>query len=289
MRKLLPWFVLVLAAVVLPRLSLAAECTEISAVGTSIGASGSYCLSANMTAYSTSGNFISIGAGDVVLDCRGYTLHNTSIDPAGLGIGIWFSGLPNVTIRNCRITGGFMAGIYAYQNNGSYNFNQNISITGNSISGALWYGILAYGTDIDISDNRIHRIGGRASFAMGIRVGGSSQPGQSRSYRVEHNYITDVGSSVNNAYGIYGNNPVGSTFVDNTIIGTTSLAQGYLAYGIHLAGGEQNEIRGNHVIGSIQANDLGIFTPPATDNDCFHNYVRLSAATMNCIATQGNY
>jgi hypothetical protein len=143
MNKLLALVLLMCAASPSAR---AAECTEIGTVNTTISSPGNYCLSANLSANATSGSFITIASGDVTLDCRGYSLHNSSVASTGNAYGISFNGLGNVQVRNCRIIGGFAAGIYAYQNNGNSNTNQNLSFVGNTVSGALWYGILAYGT-----------------------------------------------------------------------------------------------------------------------------------------------
>jgi hypothetical protein len=222
MTRWLSALALSLLALALPSLARAAACTEVGTIDATLN-SGNYCLSANIVANRTSGTFISIANNNVVLDCRGYALINTATASTSEAYGIWFSSLDHVTIRNCRIIGGFVAGIYAYQNNGSYNLNHDIEISDNTISGAKWYGIVAYGTDISIRGNRVRDIGGRASFAMGIRVGGSALAGQPRFHQVVDNSIANVNSPVNNAYGIYSNNSESSRFTGNTIVRSTAV------------------------------------------------------------------
>jgi len=287
MNKLLLALALLLSAAFLPSTARAAECIEIGAINTTISSPGSYCLSANLSANATSGNFITISSGDVVFDCRGYTLRNSNFAANGAAYGIFMSSVSNVHVRNCRIVGGFLAGIYAYQNNGNPNASQNLSFVGNTISGAFWYGILAYGTDIEIRDNRIYHIGGRDSFAMGIRVGASTQPGESRFYVVEHNTISDVVSPTNNGYGIYANNSIDSLYVDNRIAGTVS-ASGYSRWAMRVNGSARNQVRGNHLVGTGSVWDVGVETSSATDA-CFGNFIRADLPTFNCSTTYGNY
>jgi parallel beta-helix repeat protein len=287
MNKWLLAIVLTLSAALLPTLARAAACTEVGAIDASLN-TGNYCLSANLVANRTSGEFIQIINNNVVLDCRGYALINTSTSTTGEAVGIRFSGLEHVTIRNCRIIGGFMAGIYAYQNNGSYNLNRDIEITGNTISGAKWYGILAYGTDITIRGNTVRDIGGRASFAMGIRVGGSALAGQPRFHVVADNTVANVTSPVNHAYGIYSNNSDSGRFTGNTIVRTTAVdTTSYLGQGIRVATGGDNQLADNHIVGSGKGNDIDIVGN--ADDACFHNFLRPTDSTLVCDATLGNY
>jgi len=284
MNKLLALFLLMCAASPSAR---AAECTEIGTVNTTISSPGNYCLSANLSANATSGSFITIASGDVTLDCRGYSLHNSSVASTGNAYGISFNGLGNVQVRNCRIIGGFAAGIYAYQNNGNSNTNQNLSFVGNTVSGALWYGILAYGTDIEIRGNRIHHVGGRDSFAMGIRVGASTLQGEPRFYDVEDNIVSDVASPSNNGYGIYANNSTGSIFAGNRVVGTVS-GPSYYRWAIRLTASTRNQIRDNHLVGTGSAWDVGVEGNSSTDA-CFDNFIRAETPAAGCSAFYGNF
>jgi len=286
MRHLLSACLLLLCSLALPSLSQAAECTEITNPYTQLGASGHYCLGANLAVTTTSMNVISITANDVDFDCRGYSIVNNSTDPTSDAVGVHIYNHRNVHVRNCHIQGGFMAGIYAYQDNGQANLNRNLSFAGNTISGTTWFGILAYGTDIEIRDNLIYDVGGRASFAMGIRVGSSILAGQRRSFMVRDNVIRSVASPVNYGYGIYANNANASTFTGNTITDTRGDAT-WFGYGIKIAQGGNNMLLRNQIIGYGDGYAVGIFAP-ATDA-CYENHIRADYKTLSCDASLGNY
>jgi nitrous oxidase accessory protein NosD len=285
MNKLLLLCALLLSAL-LPVSARAAECTEITTPNHFIENPGRYCLGADIV--SSTQTIVFINSSRVELDCRGYTMQSTNGNTTLNQYGVYVFNRYDVHVRNCHIAGGFAAGIYAYQDNGIANINQNMSFTGNTVTGTHWYGIFAYGTNIDVSRNQITRIGGRASFAMGIRVGGSTQAGQTRAFTVRDNVVRDVVSPVNNAYGIYANNANASAFTGNIIGGTDSVDDVYSDFGIKLAQGSDNRITGNQVHGSGNINAIGI---AATAGDaCFDNYLRgVNDATLGCNATLGNY
>jgi parallel beta-helix repeat protein len=287
MHRILLCFALLLSAAFAPSPARAAQCTEITSVGTTITGPGNFCLGNDLDAGTTTGSFINISVDNVVLDCRGYALRNLSTNPSGNAYGVIVVNRKNIHIRNCRITGGFAAGIYAYQDNGLANANRNIKITGNDVSGTYWYGIFAYGTDIEVSDNRVSDIGGRASFAMGIRVGASNVPGEGRLHVVRDNIVSNVVSPVNHAYGIYANNTQYSEFTGNNITGIRSVVyiDNWFGYGIRLAAGGYARVADNHIAGDGYS--VGI-QATATDA-CFHNYLRVDTSTVGCVTTPGNY
>jgi len=287
MNKLLLACILLLAAV-LPSPSRAAECTEVTAINYIVAGPGAYCLGNALSANTTSGFFVKIDADDVQLDCRGHSLHNANTSTNGNAYAIQLTNHRNVRIRNCLISGGFAAGIYVYQDNGMANQNSSIDISGNAVSGTYWYGIFAYGTGISIRDNRIDDIGGRASFAMGIRVGGSNVSGEPRFFVVDGNAISGVDSPGNNAYGIYANNADGSVITDNAIAGMRTHNGSYDAVGVSLLLAENTRITGNTITGTPAVEDIGIVAPAS--NACFDNLIRaVSTPTLSCDATHGNF
>jgi nitrous oxidase accessory protein NosD len=289
MKRILPAFALLLFALAFPAMVRAQDCTAIGGVGTNIDTPGNYCMVGDLVGSATSGSFIGINADNVLVDCRGFQLRNTTTPTYSNAYAISINGHRNVQVRNCRVTGGFAAGIYAYQDNGQANLNKNLKLTDNDIAGTFWYGILAYGTDIEIRGNRITGIGGRASFAMGIRVGGSNVAGEGRYHVVRDNIVSGVRSDVNNAYGIYGNNPVGSVFEQNTITGPFALSQAYKSYGVYLFAGDTNKIRANHIVLlRVQSNTLGVYTSTSED-ECYDNHIRGGTWLLNCQDAYGNY
>jgi hypothetical protein len=287
MRHLLLACLLLLSCLGLSSRANAAECTaEITNPYTQINAGGHYCLGANLVVNATSGSVVSITAYDVDLDCRGYSIINQSNDTTGDAVGIYMQMRRNVHVHNCHVRGAFSIGIDMTQTNSDPNQNQDVSVTDNTVSGATWIGILAYGTSIDIRNNLVYDIGGRASFAMGIRVGGSILAGQKHVYNVQGNVVRDVVSPVNYGYGIYANNAEASSFVDNKISGTTG-ADTWSDFGIKVAAGSKNKLTGNQISGGRPGYDVGISAPAA--DACYDNHIRADYKTVTCDNSLGNF
>ena len=287
MHKFLLTVALLLGAAFAPSAASAA-CIEISSLPTVIIDGGHYCLVGNHTVNSTSGNTITIGANNVQLDCGGHTIHNSATTPNGNANAIYLANRKHVDVKNCRITGGFAAGIYAYQNNGVANQNAYLRFTDNYIAGPYWYGILAYGSAIEIERNRIYDIGGRGSFAMGIRIGGSALAGQPRMFLLRENLVAGTTSPVNNAYGIYSDNSNAAIILNNAVQGTTAVSDSFDSWGIRMASGTYNRVTDNHIVGSGKANDVGIQSASETDA-CHDNYLRNEVTTLGCNASLGNF
>ena len=282
MKKLLLLPLLLLAATLLPSQARAA-CTEIASLPASLSAPGNYCLVGNHTVNMIAGNAIEIAANNVSLDCGGHTVTNTTTNAANNSYGIYLANRNNATIKNCRITGGFAIGIYAYQNNAAANQNHYITIKDNFIGGPYWYGILAYGSAIEIDGNRIYDIGGRTgSAAMGIRVG-ASNVSQSRFFLLRNNLVAGTNALPYNAYGIYSDNSSAGIFIENGVSGTT----GASSWGIRV-GGTYNRVTDNHIVGSGRAGDTGIQSTSSTDT-CHDNYIRAPTTTVGCDASLGNF
>jgi hypothetical protein len=283
MSKLLLSCLLLLAALGLSHAARAAECTEITTPVFTISAPGHYCVGADLVTAQTA---IAINASHVDLDCRGYSLRSTNTSPTLNSYGVYLTGQSDVHVHHCHISGGFAAGIYAYQDNGFVNVNQNLDFHDNTISGTYWFGVLAYGTDIVVRDNYIYRIGGRGSFAMGIRVGGSIQNTEPRSFVVRDNVIRDVTSPVNNSYGIYANNSNNGTYSGNTIT-APQFGSSMGDWGIKIAGGADNRITGNQVHGSSTHNAIGIEGVVSSDA-CYGNHIRAYVPVLGCDDSLGN-
>jgi hypothetical protein len=289
MNKLLMLCLLLVGgSLALPEDAHAASCVAITSLPATIPAGGVYCLVGNQSVAMTSGNAITVAADNVVLDCVDQTIDNTSTAPNGNAVGIYLGGRKHVEVRNCRITGGFATGIQAAQSNAAANQNAYLTFRHNYIAGPFWYGIFAYGSGIEITDNRIYDIGGRGSFAMGIRVGGSNLAGQPRFFLVRENLVAGTTSPVNNAYGIYSDNTNASIFLNNAVSGTTAINDAYDSWGFRVASGTYNRITDNHVVGSGKANDVGIQSASSTDA-CHDNFLRNATGTVGCTATLGNF
>jgi hypothetical protein len=266
--------------------ALAQSCTAVTAVPATISASGKYCLARDFTINSTSAKAITINANDVTLDCDGHTLKNLATADNGSSAGIYFSSRNGIVIRNCRILGGFTSGIIANQANTQPNRTYYVNIEHNYIAGPFFYGILAYGSALEISGNRIYDIGGQAnSDAFGIRVGGTTAGGP-RFHLVQDNLVAGTTSPTRSAYGIYSDNSLASIFIKNGVTASAGNAS-FGGFGLRI-GGFYNRISDNHVVGAGNANDVGIYSDDGTTS-CYDNYIRAQLGTTNCDATLGNY
>jgi hypothetical protein len=281
-------FVLLLLALLLSGWtspSSAQSCVAISSLPKTITAPGNYCLGVNHTLTMTTGNAINIAANDVVLDCQNFTIRNLATANNGTSNAINITNRNSVTVKNCRIIGGFATGIWAYQNNTLPTQNYYINLLDNYIAGTYWYGILAYGSAIEIRNNRIYDVSGQVNnFAMAIRVAGS--PGYPRFHVVTDNVIAGPRSTYNNAYGVYSDNSVGGIFTNNRIHAPMASNPAFRGYGFRI-GGYANRITDNHVTGTADTNETGIFAATA-DTTCFDNYIRMDVVTQGCDASLGN-
>lgn len=262
------------------------SCTEVTTLPATLTQPGNYCLDSDFTVDSASIKAITIAANDVTLDCAGHTIRNDAVSDLGTSEGIYGHNRNNVTVKNCRIQGGFTNGISFTQDGTQGNRNYYITIEGNFIGGPYLHGIRAFGSVIEVRDNRIYDIGGqRDTYAVGLRVGGA--PGNApRLHAVDGNAVAGVNSPYGHAYGIFSENSLASTFRGNTVTGTTAGDPGFNSWGIHVIG-PVNTISGNHVIGSPLANDIGIHG--STSSSCYDNHVRSPVRTSGCNATLGNY
>jgi len=286
MKKILLLLALLCAGFATP--AFAQACTTISSLPYTISASGNYCLTANHTVNMVSGSAITVDASDVVLDCKDFIVRNNATNANGSSNGVNIASEHAVTVKNCRIMGGFTNGIRATQNNSSANVSYYNTIVDNYIAGPYWHGIYAYGSGIEIRDNRVYDIGGQANnFAAGIRIGASTLAEQPKFFLVRGNLIAGTNSPNNNAYGILGDNPQASIIIENATHATYSGNPAYRSYGVRLLAGTYNRITDNHVVGPGTSNDTGIQTADGTSS-CYDNYLRVAQVTVNCDASMGN-
>ena len=272
------------AALAAPSLAHAA-CNEISSFPATIGSPGNYCLVADNTTADSAEHTVEINSHNVTLDCQGHTLSSTSASDAGSSAAIYALNKHNVTIRNCRIMGGYTTGIQLQQANNGPNFNYYETISDNYIAGPYLYGILAYGSVVEITGNRVFDIGGQANtFAAGIRTGA----GTGFAFHViKDNVIAGTNSPYNNSFGILSDKSIASLITGNNVVAGGANAS-FRNFGIRLLSGNANRISGNQVIGSPQTNNTGVMSLDAT-TACYDNFIRANVKTSKCDATFGNY
>ena len=265
-----------------------ADCTEITALPATIADAGKYCLAQDFTVNSTSIKAITIDANDVELDCRGHTIRNLAMSDHGTSEGIFSYDRNSISVRNCKIQGGFTNGISLLQNNNNPTRTYYITVEDNLVAGPYWHGIRVYGSAVEIRDNRIYDIGGQLdNYAMGIRVAGSVAGGSPKFHLVHGNVVAGTNSPYKQAFGIYSENSVASLYWMNEVTGTTASNQGFRSYAFRI-GGSVNSVRDNNIVGSPLANDTGIYATTGS-TDCYDNHIRSPQPTTGCDATMGNY
>ena len=266
----------------------AGACTEIDALPATISQPGKYCLAKDFTLNSAIVKAITIAADDVVLDCQGHTVRNAATSNAGKSEGIYAYAHNAVTVRNCRIQGGFTNGISFMQDNAINNKTYYVTIENNFVAGAYNHGIRAFGSAIEIRDNRVYDIGGQVNtYAFGIRVGASTLASSFKFHLVHDNVVAGTNSPYNNAYGIYAENSIASLFWMNDVTGTTAGNPSFRSYAFRI-GGTVNTINDNHIVGSASSNDTGILAS-SPSSDCYDNNIRSPVPTTGCDASMGNY
>ncbi|HEU4991970.1 MAG TPA: right-handed parallel beta-helix repeat-containing protein [Luteimonas sp.] len=265
-----------------------ADCTEVTAVPAVLSQPGSYCLAGDFQIDSTTAKAITINADDVILDCRGHTLRNKATSASGKSEGVYAYGHHGIVVRNCSIQGGFTNGISVVQDNAGGTKSYYVTIEGNLVGGPLWHGIRAYGSALEIRDNRVYDVGGQSnSYAMGIRVAGSDSASAPHFHIVKDNVVAGTLSPAKQAYAIYSENSVASQFTGNNIVATEAPTASGHSYGMRI-GGSMNTVRDNHIVGPPRDNDTGILARSST-TDCFDNHIRSPQPTSGCDASLGNY
>ena len=267
--------------------AFAQDCTALDTFPATITTPGKYCLAANSETTATSGATVFIDSHDVELDCKGHTLRSTAASATGSSSAILAVNRNNVRVTNCRIIGGFTYGIHFSQNNAVANKNYYITVDNNYVAGPYSDGIVAFGSAVEIRDNRVLDIGGQLNApAFGIRVGGSSVGFKFQT--VHGNHVVGTNSPYTHAFGIYSANSVGSVFHKNLVNGTSG-AEGFKGYGIRIASGAGNTITSNYVLDAGPGTgSVGIQTP-ANGGWCYDNQLRTAQWTIGCDASLGNY
>jgi hypothetical protein len=286
MKKILLLLTLPCAGFAAPAFAQSA-CTTIPAVPYTINAPGNYCLAGPQVVNLTLGVGITISADDVDLDCRNFSIRNTATSSGSASVGIQAGNRHGITIRNCRVLGGFHTAIKLSQNNTVPNEVYYMRLLDNYIAGPFVYGIWANGSAIEIVNNRIYDVGGRpSSLAAGIRLGAYTGDGP-KFHVVKDNLVAGTTSTENNAYGVLSDLSQAGIFTENAVSGTTALAPEFRSYGFRVIAGTYNRITDNHIVSGGLDNDTGVRAVDATTS-CYDNYIRSPQPTLGCNAALGN-
>lgn len=289
-RNLLVIAALVLGLPAAPALAqnVALPCTPINTLPATISAPGNYCLAANHTVNLSAGHAINIAAHDVNLDCQSYSIINNSTVDNGSSNGIYVANRHNITIRNCRVMGGFTNGINMTQVNTGPTYSFYNAIEDNFVAGPYLHGIIAYGSGIEVRRNKVYDVGGQANlYAVGIRVSGSTAS-NFRFHVVDGNLVAGTNSPASSAYGILSDNAIGTVFTNNHVSGIYA-NNAVVGYGIRVFAGQALTLRDNMVLGGGRTNEVGIQTPAAA-GWCYNNQVRVNpTAYVGCDTSKGNF
>lgn len=283
---------LCLAVILLPAANQAkaqAACVALPTLPTTITQPGNYCLTKNFTTQITAGTLVNIAANDVTLDCQGFTLRSNAVSATGSSSAIVALNRNNVTVKNCRVIGGFTHGINVSQNNAQPTQSYYNVIENNYIAGPFNHGIIGFGSAIEVRNNRVYDIGGQANApAYGIRVGGSTASAF-KFHIVQGNRVVGTNAPAGNAFGIRSDSSVGSVFHENLVSGTYAGNATFKSYAIYIGAGGANTITDNYLLGGTGSNDLGIVTA-SSGGWCHSNQIRVAQArTTGCDASLGNY
>lgn len=206
------------------------NCTPITSVPYTIGSSGTYCFTRNLTANMPSSTAITIAANDVVLDMNGFALDNSTAGSATQAIGIGWGGQRGA-IRNGTLRG-FAQGINSGAEEGVI---ENMLIVGST----MW-GMYITADSVVIRNNRIAKTGGSPTFGMSIGMWVSAQ-----NARIINNDISDVVNGLATSYGIFSTGSNDSVIADNRVSKVSTTCTGCMSNGIYLGGATNATVRDN--------------------------------------------
>jgi hypothetical protein len=147
----------------------------ISSAPFTISQPGSYYLTTNLTV--SGGNAITIAANGVTLDLNGFTISSTANPASGTAVLI-NGGLQDITIQNGHIRGGVTnngSGVFSGPGFGygiyySGSAPQNVRVSGVSVSGCQYHGIIVGNSGSTTVENCVVRtVGGSGIVANTIR------------------------------------------------------------------------------------------------------------------------
>jgi len=154
-----------------------AACTSINSLPTNITASGTYCMTGNVSKAFTA-NAITVSANNVTIDLAGFTINQTTI---GAGNGLASDGYGNIQVKNGRFLN-FRQAIT--MNNGNGNVIDNIYIDNG------YYGIYMTGSNAVVKNCTVKGVGPAINVES---VGGYGQTQNSGS-RIVNNDVMAPGS-----------------------------------------------------------------------------------------------
>lgn len=202
-----------------------------------ISTPGMWCLRKDLKVTGYANVAINIQASNTTLDCKGFALDGTAIDPSQAQWGIASDQQHDVTIRNCSIRG-FLVGIAI----------NNLASRGNSVvNNRVWKsystGISVVGDGSEIRDNIILQSGngGDGNSASGISAWGSVD--------IVGNLIHGVSAVGSNAIAISANDFTGH-IVGNRVRGLTAGVVSQPSVAIAMIGATNAIVRDNDISGT---------------------------------------
>ena len=217
---------------------------------TVIDVSGSYSMSRNLLgAQIPSTGCFNITSSNVLLDCKGFYILNSSIEGVGIYAGSE-SGLTNITVKNCNVT---------MKNTGSgvyFNLVNNSFIINNTLNSNA-YGVTILGSNNQIINNTVN-----LNSNNGIDLGWS----------LNNSIINNTANS--NLFGI-----ALSSSSNNQIINNTANSNGFSGISF-ISFSDNNNLTGNY----INSNGYGISLSLSSKNIFTNNHIwNCTDPTYGCI------
>jgi hypothetical protein len=245
----------------------------IAGVPTTIVASGTWCLDADIATSMTSSAAITVNADNVVIDCNDFLLDGSGGGANSTAVAIQSGGHSNITIRNCRIKG-FYRGAW-FQGPGSAGH----VVENNLFDGNLYAAVELEGDGSTIRRNRIFSTGGAVDVA-GIRI--------TSAVDVRDNTIYGVTAKVGgngNAFGIVGTGSASGSITGNRIRGLAKDGGGS-PFGIVNLGSTRMIVRRNDLVGD--GTGIGLLCSSATTRVRDNTLSAWATAIDTCASGAGN-
>lgn len=234
-----------------PSISHAAQsydnCTGfIDSLPATISTQGTWCLRADLTTATLSGNAITVATNNVTIDCNDFKLGGLAAGPSTQTIGIYADARENITIRRCNVRG-FLRGTYLF--NGVNHLVEDNRFDGNTYNGIF--------VKADRSVIRRNLVIATGASTISLPAYGIISSGSVDVLDNIINGVTASGSS-NDAAGIFTlSNPDGR-ITGNSVRGLVKASFG-IAYGIYNFNSGRITLRNNDVVGDGLAGSFGLY------------------------------
>jgi hypothetical protein len=253
------------------------NCTNfITSIPTTINASGTWCLSQNLSTSMSSGTAIIVSADNVTLDCNDFKIDGLAAGAGTVATGVGSSGnFNNDTVRHCDIRG----------------FNLGLALSGsghvvedNRFDGNTQLAIDVEGDGSVVRRNRVFDTGGSSNSTDGRGI--------STFFSVDIidntiSGVTATSGSNGAAIGIRTSNNVSGSIRGNRIRGLVKAGNGQ-AFGILNFSSDRLAIRNNDLVGDASVGSQGLTCSNGNGRARDNVISGFATALSGCINSVGN-